>query len=62
MQLQSHLSGLPSNTKMHDICDSSTWSKASSNARFFKGDKRGISLAFCTGGVNPFNHLIQCGQ
>ena len=57
MELQSHISGLPNNTKMHDIHDSSAWSKAYSNAGLFKGDKRGISLAFCTDGVNPFNHV-----
>lgn len=60
MELQCHLNEPPSSGKMYDIHDSSTWCKAYSNAGAFKGDRRGISLAFCTDGVNPFNHVCVC--
>jgi len=41
---------------MYDIHDSSAWKKAYSLDGEFKGDKRGLSFAFCTDGVNPFSH------
>ena len=55
-ELQSHLDDL-SNADIYDIHDSPVWHKAYSNAGIFKGDRRGISLTFCTDGVNPFNHV-----
>ena len=42
--------------EMYDIHDSPAWKAAYSENGVFKGDKRGISLALCTDGVNPFSH------
>jgi len=42
--------------EMYDIHDSPAWKEAYSDDGVFKGDKRGISLAICTDGVNPFSH------
>lgn len=44
------------NREMLDIHDSSHWRKAYSSNGLFVGDQRGISLAMCTDGVNPFSH------
>jgi len=41
---------------MFDIHHSSAWKAAYDPDGLFKGDPRGISLAFCTDGVNPFAH------
>ena len=41
---------------MYDIHDSPAWKRAYSLSGEFKGDKRGLSFAFCTDGVNPFSH------
>ena len=51
-----HGSSLESFTNVYDIQDSPYWKSLYSNSGIFKGDKRGISLAFCTDGVNPFSH------
>ena len=50
-------SPLESFTNVHDIQDSPYWKSLYSNNGLFKEDKHGISLAFCTDGVNPFSHL-----
>jgi len=52
--LQSHKRS--SSDSMYDIHDSPAWAEAYSDTGIFNGDKRGISLAFCTDGVNPFSH------
>lgn len=54
--LQSHSGGSKARTRMFDIHDSPVWAKAYSDDGVFEGDCRGISLGFCTDGVNPFNH------
>ena len=41
---------------MFDIHQSPVWKAAYDQEGLFKGDSRGISLAFCTDGVNPFAH------
>ena len=41
---------------MFDIHQSPVWNAAYDQEGLFKGDSRGISLAFCTDGVNPFAH------
>ena len=53
--IQSH--GTQSEADMYDIHDSPSWKKAYGSGGVFGNDKRGISLAFCTDGVNPFNHI-----
>lgn len=53
--LQSH-TDLQSFSKIYDIQQSKAWSEAYSADGIFHGDPRGISLAFCTDGVNPFSH------
>lgn len=55
-ELQSHSGGLSIKTRMFDIHDAPVWAQAYSSDGVFKGDCRGISLGFCTDGVNPFNH------
>ena len=55
-ELQSHLGGSKERTRMFDIHDSPVWAAAYSANGIFQGDCRGISLGFCTDGVNPFNH------
>jgi len=59
--LQSHpgasfVNASSSSESMYDIHDSPAWKQAYSETGMFKGDKRGISLALCTDGVNPFSH------
>ena len=39
-----------------DIHQSSEWKNAYCNSGLFQGDPRGLSLALCTDGVNPFAH------
>ena len=52
--IQSHLGSLESSSPlMYDIHDSPIWKSSYS---LFNGDKRGLSFAFCTDGVNPFSH------
>ncbi len=41
---------------MHDIHQSPAWKTAYEDGGLFNGDPRGISLALCTDGVNPFAH------
>ena len=41
---------------IYDIHQSEAWRKAYSKEGIFKEDHRGISLALCTDGVNPFAH------
>ena len=55
-EMQSHLGGSMAKTTMFDIHDSPSWAKAYSADGYFQGDYRGISLGFCTDGVDPFNH------
>ena len=55
-ELQSHLVGSVAKEKMFDIHDSPVWAEVYSDDGIFQGDNRGISLGFCTDGVNPFNH------
>ena len=54
--LQSHGGSLKHSPLMYDIHDSPIWKGAYSADGLFNGDKRGISLAFCTDGVNPYSH------
>ena len=42
--------------RVYDIHQSNAWATAYSDDGMFAGDSRGISLAFCTDGVNPFAH------
>ena len=53
--IQSHLKQEESD-EMTDIHDSPTWKEAYSLSGIFGGDGRGLSLALCADGVNPFNH------
>ena len=43
-------------SSIYDIHQSTAWNDAYRVGGLFGGDKRGISLAFCTDGVNPFAH------
>lgn len=43
-------------TSMYDIHQSDVWKRAYDPTGLFQGDHRGISLALCTDGVNPFSH------
>ena len=52
--LQSHMQG--QDRSMYDIHDSPTWQAAYAPHGVFDGDKRGLSFALCTDGVNPFSH------
>lgn len=55
--LQSHATVQHSaHHSMHYIQDSPCWQNAYSNCGVFGGDRRGISLALFTDGVNPFSH------
>lgn len=54
--LQSHGGSLKNSPFMYDIHDSLIWRNAYLADGLFNGDNRGISLAFCTDGVNPFSH------
>ena len=42
--------------EVQDIHDSKTWKTLYAKDADFSGDKRGVSLAFCNDGVNPFHH------
>ena len=44
------------NDPVYDIHQSPVWKKAYDEIGLFKGDQRGILLALCTDGVNPFAH------
>ena len=58
--IQSHSSYLKENTgTVFDIQQSRAWKKAYSSDGIFEGDARGLSLALCADGVNPFhgNHV-----
>lgn len=52
--VQTHSNSSESNFKS-DIHDSIVWEKAYSKDGVFCGDTRGVSLAVCTDGVNPFS-------
>lgn len=54
--IQAHIGTKGTTSCMSDIHDSSSWKSAYSNDGIFKGDPRGLSVAFCTDGVNPFSH------
>lgn len=55
--LQSHATIENSDThSFFDLHESCGWKSAYSTDGVFKGDPRGISLALCTDGVNPFTH------
>ena len=55
--LQSHVVLRESDESfIYDIHQSTAWNDAYKVGGFFGGDKRGISLALCTDGVNPFAH------
>lgn len=53
--LQAH-SQIERDLKIYDIQQSAAWDAAYSTNGIFGGDPRGISLAMCTDGVNPFAH------
>lgn len=56
--LQKHPgSSLENFTDVYDIQNSPYWKSLYSSDGKFEGDKRGISLALCTDGVNPFSHF-----
>ena len=44
------------NDPIFDIHQSVAWRRFYDNSGLFKGDGRGVSLALCTDGVNPFAH------
>ena len=54
--LQSHCAVRGSNDSIYDIHQSASWKRAYSVNGVFKENHRGISLALCTDGVNPFAH------
>ena len=55
--LQSHATIKNSDTNsVFDLHESWGWKSAYSSNGVFKGDPRGVSLALCTDGVNPFAH------
>jgi len=54
--LQSHISSQDATTPIFDIHQSPVWKRAYDKDDIFKDDPRGISLALCTDGVNPFAH------
>ena len=53
--LQSHAI-LRESDHIYDIHQSTAWNVAYKVGGLFGGDKRGISLALCTDGINPFAH------
>lgn len=58
--IQAHASTLQDAPNVvYDIHQSSLWKEAYKSDGIFKGDGRGISLAICADGVNPFhiNHV-----
>jgi len=54
--LQSHCIVQDDNNSIFDIHQSLFWKRVYSTTGIFQGDHRGISLALCTDGVNPFAH------
>ena len=56
--VQSHASR--TGTCMYDVHDSPSWKAAYSSNGQFKGDLRGVGLALCTDGVNPFSSNKVC--
>ena len=49
--------------EMFDIQDSPDWASMYSQSGVFNGDKRGLSIALCADGLNPFAQLcILCGH
>ena len=54
--VQAHIGTKGMTSFMYDIHDSPIWKSTYSKDGVFKGDPRGLSLAFCTDGVNPFSH------
>ena len=55
--LQSHAMVQDDETDfVFDIHQSATWRRFYDSTGLFKGDGRGVSLALCTDGVNPFAH------
>ena len=55
--LQAHIGRTRTCTDyVYDIHDSPQWAEAYSSNGVFCGDPRGISLGFCTDGINPFSH------
>ena len=54
--IQSHASSLHLESDIvYDIQQSAVWKEAYSKGGIFRGDPRGISLALCADGVNPFH-------
>lgn len=53
--LQAHMRVDPV-SELKDVHDSEAWLSAYSESGIFGGDPRGVSLALCTDGVNPFAH------
>ncbi len=51
--LQAHSTN---SSDMCDVHDSPSWRDVYNEGGIFDGDRRGISLALCTDGVNPFKH------
>ena len=54
--LQSHCVVQDDDDTIYDIYQSVAWRKAYSREGIFKEDPRGVLLALCTDGVNPFAH------
>ena len=54
--IQSHIFTKETTSFMRDIHDSPIWKSVYSKDGIFKGDPRGLSVAFCTDDVNPFSH------
>ena len=55
-QIQSHLMCASSTSSVvSDLHQSSTWKSRYQPNGLFQGDTRGISLSFCTDGMNPFS-------
>ena len=60
-KLQSHSkrNDEPTSKVMTDIHDSAAWTSKYSDNGAFQGDPRGVSLALCTDGMNPFSKMNQ---
>ena len=54
--LQAHSGASSERDEMFDLHDSPEWSRAYSVSGIFNGDKRGLSLALCSDGLNPYAH------
>ena len=54
--LQAHLGANNECDDMFDLHDSPEWSRAYSVGGIFNGDRRGLSLAFCSDGLNLYAH------